>query len=223
MVNELKITIIPSYDGQPLQTFKNYSYTDDSQISFDKIKLFLSNIRLEQGNASMLLQDIASMNFETDFSDLQSAATGQSLLFEDLNSGVYTFRFGIGVEENLNATDPSSYNIDHPLGEGSDYWGPWQSYIFTKHEGKFTRDTVTNFVYHTGSDACYFEQSAEISLNKEEEEIMISIDFKEVFRQDDGTLMDIPSEPVLHRLTQTDLAIFFCENLRDATSINMRN
>ncbi|HKK87948.1 MAG TPA: MbnP family protein [Saprospiraceae bacterium] len=223
-IDVLTFNLQPLYNGEPLQMRKIYSYddTNGSSVQFDKIEFFISDLTLIDGNNSSVIRDVHSFNYDDYFSVPEHVGEGLSFTMENVPAGQQTFTFGFGVSPNLNGTTPSDYSVDHPLGDGSDYWIPWESYIFSKHEGKYysaNNADTTNFIFHTGADNCYGEISSAVDLSASEEQITVEIDFYELFKQDDGELFHIPDEPVLHRLDQQELVDFFCENFISSTSV----
>lgn len=223
-IDELTFTMQPVFNGEPLQMRKIYTYDErnGSRIQFDKIEFFISDMALLNEDCRHVIKDVHSFNYDDYFSVPANVGEGLSFSVQDVPSGAQTFTFGFGVSSNLNSTTPSDYSVDHPLGDGSDYWIPWESYIFSKHEGKYysagNADTV-NFIFHTGANDCYGEISSAVDLSDTEENILVEIDFNEIFRQDDGQLFHIPEEPVLHRLDQQELVNFFCANFVSSSSI----
>lgn len=222
--NTYQFTIIPMYNGEAMQTYKEYPYGDDEKITFTRIKFFISDLVLSKDGEEAVNLPIQSFNFEADFSEKEAAERGNSIDLGALTPGQYQLSFGIGVNDALNAQNPSDFSTDHPLGDGSDYWGPWGSYIFTKHEGihKGAQDSVTTFIYHTGSDACYNTLEQMVELTASNDEIVLSVDFAQVFVEEGGALKNIPEEPSLHNLSQSALAVFFCDNIEQASTIDLR-
>ncbi len=232
-----------NYDGEALQTNKKYPYRTDEEIMFTRVKLLISDLTLSKferdvvhspiseltvnksvGTRDFIHIPIGDFNFEADFAEKEAAEKGITIDMGTIEPGQYRLSLGIGVSENLNAKEPSDFSVDHPLGQGSEYWGHWSSFIFTKHEGFHydSEDNMTNFVYHTGSNDCYVTLEQDIVLNATDNEVFLNVDFSKVFMEDDGNLKDIPAEPILHRLSQTDLAIFFCDNIGSASSLGVR-
>ncbi len=223
-IDQLTFTVQPVYKGEPIQMRKVYGYDESngSSIQFDRIKFFISDFALIDGDCRRLIADVHSFNYDDYFSVPENVGEGLSVTFDDVPAGEQTLTFGFGVSPGLNANNTSDYSVDHPLGEGSDYWSPWESYIFSKHEGKYYSadggDTV-NFVFHTGSDNCYGEISHSVDLDQAEENIVVEIDFYDLFKQNNGELFHIPDEPILHRLDQQELVDFFCENFISSSSV----
>ena len=96
---------------------------------------------------------------------IELSEAGYKLKFSNIPVDQYSaLSFGIGVPSNLNSKNPSQFDINHPLGEGSHYWSGWKSYIFSKTEGVMTNGTdATNFAYHSGFDSAY--RSFEFQIN----------------------------------------------------------
>lgn len=73
-----------------------------------------------------------------------------------------------GLNAATNATDPSEYDADSPLGSyKAMYWGMATRYVFLKIEGKADTSSIFNipFAYHCGNDAFYKSKTFDIDLN----------------------------------------------------------
>ena len=121
-----------------------------------RLSFFLSDLRLVE------VRD--GQSFETPIADVAYFNLGPSGLdsevFDTIPAGDYTslrFNFGLTAEQDM--TNPSDYSTTHPLGESAEYWHDWESYIFTKIEGK--SDNLEDnqerfddsFVFHIGVSA----------------------------------------------------------------------
>ena len=92
------------------------------------------------------------------------------MVLSDVPAGQYkAIKLGIGVPEELNATQPGDYTPGHPLS--TDYWTAASSYIFTKVEGNADLDGsdefATKLTFHIGGNPRYreieFEKSITVS------------------------------------------------------------
>lgn len=191
-VGDLEINYTLVYDNEPLVMNQTLDYPNDLKINFSRVNMFLSNFFLDD-------QKVADLTF-LDFSDINitetAAASGLTLRLEDIPAGMYSkLTMGIGVPQALNATEPSDYELGHPLAETSEYWAGWDSYIFAKYEGKVdtNRDNTleTGFTFHTGSDAVYrnvtFNESIVINAGQTTE-LKIVLDAKQLFLLDNEYL-----------------------------------
>lgn len=187
------LTFRATYDGELLEKYKNYPF-GDKVILFDKFNTYLSDISLLDGTSERVLSDIEMVNFTPD-SAPDNKAVEVSYKFT-VPSGDYTgLKLGYGVKADLNAKDPSDFPTDHPLYIESEYWSGWQSYIFTKIQGKvdLNGDTTpeANIFYHCGSDAVY--NMATFSKNISivgMGSLVVEIDLKKMFTFD-GQLLDL--------------------------------
>jgi len=147
---------------------KTYNATGAAEgFRLSRISFFLSDIRLvELRNGQALetpLAEVAYFNFGPSGVD--------SEIFDNIPTGDYTsirFNFGLTAEQDM--TTPADYATTHPLGNTSEYWVDWNSYIFAKIEGK--TDTMPDsierfdgaFVYHVGV-AADNTRSGEVAVN----------------------------------------------------------
>lgn len=221
--NDVRLLIRPQFGGENMKNQNQLAYTDTSSILFKKLFFYLSPLNLvnQQGD-TIFSRDVVSLLFEANYTTDADIERGVGLSLGELPAGNYTLSTGIGLTADLNSMSPSDFDVRHPLSDGANYWMPWASYIFTKHEGVYydPEGNVTNFVYHTGSTPCYKERSQGLNMGDTDSDIVLTIDFKEVFKTDTG-MFHIPNEPTLHRLSQTDLALFFCEQMDGAMSISV--
>jgi hypothetical protein len=162
----LELVFKGTFGAEPLYMFdRTYDYLDDSKIKWQMFQFFLSDLELisgENGLESHLLSPVESVSF----SDIQSeseALEGYKLTFNDIEVGSYSgFQFGLGVSPELNATQPSDYDVSEPLAAVSSYWEAASSYIFSKMEGNADLDGDGQFgeddekiTYHLGADALF--------------------------------------------------------------------
>jgi hypothetical protein len=133
---------------------------------------------------------------------------------------------GVGLPEDVNASQPSDYESGHPLAKTSEYWAGWDSYIFAKYEGKIDLDKdgvlETGFSFHTGSDEVYreLEFDTPISINSNETtEITILLDAKELFRLDNTSYIDLSEIQGTHNQGDVDVMGEISDNYSSAFRI----
>ncbi len=191
--------------------FQDFDLNDGTQLNVNKLQFYISDIRLLKGNEEVKISEVELVSFKS-HSNPTTAASGESFNFADIPAGTYTgVKFGIGVDSELNANDPTFYNglgTDHILGSGIDYWSGWNSYIFTKIEGFFDRnsngtagggDPEEEITYHTGTNELYREKTISADIDIAEGgsfTLPLVVDMDKIFNS--AASVDIPNEPVAH-------------------------
>lgn len=219
----LKVNVQLTYGSEPLKMFEEYTYPTGESFFFSRFSFFTSKINLtdENGKANEIL-DIAYHDLTNSHSGNQY---GYSFTIGDVPTGSYNkLSFGLGVAPEFNAKTPADYDSDNILSNQSEYWGGWQSYIFTRTEGKIDLDgdgtKETGFALHTGADAAYrtisFDKSMAIEDGKTQE-ITLVVDLKKSLGVDN--IYDIKSNPQIHSLSQQPFVIELIDNLKTSFAI----
>lgn len=150
----LRVTVIPEWQGDPLQFYHEYRNIDDYRTTVEALKIYWSDVQLINGLESMPVSRI-------ELFDLQNGPFTRDW---KVAPGTWTgLRTGIGVPEDLNHTDPALYGADHPLSiNNGTHWGWAAGYIFVTFGGRYDPDPASTaplevFAYglHTGMDTCY--------------------------------------------------------------------
>lgn len=224
--SNLTITFKPLYDGQPLEKYKNYGYAG-YPVLFTRFNTYLSDITLLKGNEEVRISDIEWVDFTPDLAP-DNFAVEVPVVFKNVPDGDYTgIRIGYGVRADLNAKRPNNFASTHPLSRENEYWLGWNSYIFTKVEGKADFDNSgafgTSLVYHCGSDAVYrtFTFNTPISV-QQGATATVSFDLKKFFTIN-GSLFDLTVPD--NQLTSNDVgnvivATVLMDNFGNATTVN---
>jgi len=138
------LSIATTYQGASFETEKNYTSPDGQTFRIDNLSTFLSDPTLE---------------FRNDTSYFIKLGETKSIILPFNESNEITF--GIGVDSVTNETVTSDYLQTHPLGNPDEYWAIWESYIFTKIEGKIDLDEdgrlEQGFTFHIGMNEFYNE------------------------------------------------------------------
>ncbi|WP_236973858.1 MbnP family protein [Membranihabitans maritimus] len=180
------------YDGQVVSTpEKEYELNDSITLRFSKVSYYLSDLQLNIDSTNYLDLDTEGDNiFHISF--LQTILgdaipePGVTLNFNNLPNGNYSsVSFGLGVAPAFNSSEPSNFISNHPLSFSSEYWSPWESYIFSKIEGEFSVSggESESLALHTGSDQAYREIQVRgnLSLSENSDKVLrIDLDLKEV-------------------------------------------
>lgn len=164
------------------------TYVQDGGVAFDisKSDFFITDVRLTADDGTEItLFDYAQVDFEV--------APGGTRLISDnrVNFGNYeSITMGIGLNSDLNSQKPSDFSANDILGGSSHYWTAWDSYIFSKQEGRYDSDgdgiTDTGWVVHTGTDDIYEELTIQLdaSVDDENREIRLILDHEQLFIKD---------------------------------------
>ncbi len=211
------------YDGETLLMNKQYEYPTGQQFEFSRFDMFISNLKLIDNGQETLIKDIDFLAMTNTYKDEATAAEGYIYKVAGLDDGNFdTVVFNIGLTPEMNATTPSDYPVSHPLGQSSEYWDGWVSYIFASIEGRIDLDTSNpNFeqgmALHLGSNEARQEVSLPITLalnNNETKLIDINIDLRELFIDQDGNIYDVVSTPQTHNLIDIPMVIELAQNLK---------
>ncbi|MCI5081931.1 MAG: hypothetical protein MRY78_09570 [Saprospiraceae bacterium] len=155
-----------SFQDQLLTMFEDtYDYEDGIDLRFQLFNFYLSDITLvspEMGD--VVVKDVDLVSFK-DIYNAEDAAKGIRIDLGEVPETNYTgVKFGIGVKESLNATQPSDYELGHPLSPAN-YWSWASGYVFFKIEGNADLDGDGVFenddklTFHIGNNE-YYRQSS---------------------------------------------------------------
>jgi hypothetical protein len=215
----LRIHFLPTYENQPLYMNKELKHNGSLPIKFQRLSLF-SNL--------LSATNILSPTQKVDFSNIYDENTAKQgiLMSLDMSIGSYKeLQIGIGVDRTSNKKLPSDYKNGDPLAEVGDYWDSWDSYIFTKTEGKFDADGsgkfASGFSYHTGTDEMYRVFNIPNTITIENGKITyvnIEVDFKKVMNGTNGAI-DPLKEKNAHSLANKPVAIKIMDNYITAFSV----
>ena len=120
---------------------------------------------------------------------------GISFNIGDIPPGDYTgIRVGIGLNSELNSTNPGDYAAGHPLSDN--YWSAATGYIFSKIEGNADLNGDNNFsegiTYHSGANEFYQEKT-----------------FNKVIRVPEGGTVELQFKVDLQRCTGKRIRRFY--------------
>ncbi|MDZ7876262.1 MAG: MbnP family protein [Saprospiraceae bacterium] len=143
------------YANKPLVINRVYDY-NGKKIMFEKLQFFIaydpSSFDAAVGTS---LPKTALLKFSA-LQDDASAAAGVSFELPLANKTWTSANFGIGIPKNLNAQLPKDFSFPDGMADSGNFWDSWQSYIFTKLEGKIDKDGdgvfETGITLHTGGD-----------------------------------------------------------------------
>lgn len=207
-----------NFGNEILELNKEYTLLDGKAFNIARSDFFLSDVRLVSDNGTEVdLFDYIQVDFE-------SSPGGVSFLAKDIPSQNYeTIRFGLGLNEEQNKTEPIDYSSDDPLNNSGYYWSAWDSYIFSKTEGRVDDNGDGNvsegWIFHTGKDELYREVS--LVLDKEiahndngNDEIRIVVDHKPMFEQN-GEAVELG---IIHDPTDLNILGKFMDRISESFS-----
>ena len=183
--------------------------------------LYLSNITLVHETLGDVVLSEVELYKEAEKEE------SQARLLAALPSGNYTsIRFGLGLNETQNQSDPALFPPGHPLSYvENNYWGWLSKYIFVKLEGDISSDSdgvsfEKSYLYHLGRDQLYrtVELPYDITLNEtESKSVDLKLDLSRVFYDAQGAV-DMFNENVTHSEGNIDFAERLMDNLSAAFS-----
>ncbi|MBK7425872.1 MAG: hypothetical protein IPI60_01960 [Saprospiraceae bacterium] len=221
----LKLTFKAVYDSEPLLLSRNYEFMNGDSIRFQRADLIISDISI--GNSkNVSLSQVEWLGFSEKNADPSKIEEGFSFNFNDVEPGVYTSLYwNIGLNQVQNRSTPANYTFPHPLSNAELYWAGWNSYIFSRTDGKLLTESGTyDFSYHTGGDiltrALEWNQNIELKAG-EVKEIIIYIDYKKIFVQD-GEVYDIKNNLSSHTSAQIAVAHAIADNMKLAVKYELK-
>ena len=215
----LKIHFLPTYEGLPLYMDKAVKHNGNLPIKFQRLSLFTN---LTTGTTTSATQKVSFSSIY----DENAAKQGITVTLDNFAAGTYEkAQLGIGIDRTTNKKVPSDYKNGDVLAEVADYWDSWNSYIFTKTEGKFDADGsgkfAASFSYHTGTDEMYraFTLQNPITVTSGKvTDISVEIDFKKVLNGSNGVI-DPLKDKNAHSLANKPVGLRIMDNYVTAMSI----
>lgn len=165
-------------DGAAFSVGNTYTNELNQQYKFETLLFYLSNVSLiaEDGTEQPLI-DVVLHNY-----------TDPNSLKFNIPEGKYTsIKFGLGLDPDLNMTDPTTVTENSPLHSGRGMYWVWATmYKFVKFEGRASGDANASelmdaFLYHIGTNPFYEEitLAKDIVIDNSEEtkvKIVLNID-----------------------------------------------
>ncbi len=146
----LALTFRPTFGGNDLSWVNPYITNAGDTVTFDKIKLLLSNITLEKSNGELVV-----LKDQYGFLDLKEGR--DSVQFSGVPAGDYkSIRFQVGLDSSINHGDPIQWKSgEHPLSPALNdmHWSWNTGYIFSVIEGYFQNKGIkAGFSFHIATD-----------------------------------------------------------------------
>lgn len=215
---ELNLNFELVFDQQPVNSSEQWFTLNDSvELRFTKVSFYLSEISLKRSTENLLLTDIIHISFLQTI--LGDAINRYSLKipFAQIPADNYSgLRMGLGVTSYINTLSPIDFSSGHPLSYTSEYWTPWDSYIFAKIEGEMIvgGERTETFVLHTGSDEAFREinwnNNIQITTDQAKE-FNIPINLYKILQT-----YPITQQPRLHQLDQQEFVNQLSDNLANS-------
>ena len=180
-------------NGEAFTMGNVYTNSLDQAYSVETLEFYLSNVRLVAENGTEeLLTEVLLHNY-TEADDLKF----------NIPEGRYTaIKFGLGLDPDLNLTDPTTVTEDSPLHTNRSMYWTWATmYRFIKLEGRASADASATefsdaFLYHIGTDPYYQEitLTKDVTIdNTEETTVSVNLNIDEIFEN-----LDIINENSSH-------------------------
>lgn len=149
----VKLTVVPEWEGAPMQRFTEYRNFMDYRVNVELLKLYLGEVRLANGGVEKALSDVL-------YFDLGDGPVSQTWR---LDTGTWMgMKAGLGVPSLLNHADPAEFGPSHPLNvSNGTHWGWLTGYRFVIFEGRYDPDPsstdplISSYSLHPGMDTCY--------------------------------------------------------------------
>ena len=131
----------------------------DTAIALDLFHFYISELTIgDQLISDVLFVDPSDSTYSNYTLNLEKRASNVS--------------FGLGVPEDMNAMDPTTFETSHPLSSAFAMYWTWASkYRFIKAEGRFNAsgdlsDAANNggIIWHTGTDPLYRTTTLDIDV-----------------------------------------------------------
>lgn len=224
----LEINFKTTYNDQIIPMFEaqQTGLSDPSSITFSRLEFFLSDLMFENGEK---LSEVEFINL-TNTTTQAKAEEGVTITINDIKTGSYAgIQMGFGLPDAINATTPSDYSSDSPLGVNANYWASWNSYILSKIEGTtppaVAGDPPPGFLYHSGVDGMLqtrdFNKTIEI-IDGQTTRITFEVNAEDLFFKT-GSEIDIINNSSTHSgevgSAKYNLAKKSLSNLADAVEV----
>jgi hypothetical protein len=217
----VKLTVVPEWEGAPMQRFTEYRNFMDYRVNVELLKLYLGEVRLANGGVEKALSDVL-------YFDLGDGPVSQTWR---LDTGTWTgMKAGLGVPSLLNYADPAGYGPGHPLNvSNGTYWTWATGYRFVMFEGRYDPDPlstdplINSYSLHPGMDTCYAAvelwPSGGIQVRQGDTAfVTVRLAVDEFFHSANGTI-DLVTENTAHG-GNLPLALKFTDNVVRSISVD---
>ncbi len=205
-ITQVDVTFRAMYNEAPLEINERYDL-DGRTIMIEKLSFYLADLSLKDGIKEFSISEIDFIDFTTTNTSQEGAAAGVQISKNTVPLGDFDgLSLSIGVPSDLNESVPSDFSSSHPLGRTSEHWSQWDSYIFSKIEGKYDTDgdptqLEESFIFHVGTDPMFrIQEFTDMDITTKEgssTSVELDIDVKELFRSGTGYI-DLTVENAIH-------------------------
>ncbi len=223
---DLSLDFNITYQGNPFELFKNYDYPSGETVYFTRLSMYISDLKLNNAQGTEILKEVDFVNMTTFLENPPANASVYSYLIDNVQAGTYNnLEFNIGLNNELNDSDPFTFPTTHPLGLSSEHWPGWESYVFFKLEGKLDYEADGTFdqdiALHIGGEDTFRNFTTEGAIvieDQGETKVNFDLDIHKIFVSSTGEIYDIISNPTIHDLDQINEVITLADNLENAIS-----
>lgn len=188
---DLNLVFQANYGDEILELGKVYTQLNGTEFTITRSDFFMSDVRLiKDDGTEEFLSNLEQIDFD-------SSPGGIKVSYSDVDAVNYeSLKFSIGLLPDVNKTQPSDYDASSPLANAGYYWSAWDSYIFTKTEGRVDDGTgaiTKGWIFHTGKDELLTDVTINIDRDVkggETTEFRIAMDHKVLF-EEDGEAVDL--------------------------------
>ncbi len=199
--SSLRLRLVPTWEGQPFQPYVEHINSTNYRVQVEKVQFYLGDIAVMREGVSTIL----SRSEFIDFND------GPVEIYLPVTAGTWDgLSLGLGVPEDLNHSDPTLYDGNHPLSVSNGMHWNWTSgYVFLKFEGRYDLDPnstgqfETAYSIHTGFDEVYKEISFQpgqpyIFSASDTATVTIRVAIDDFFHSEAGGTIDLATENQSH-------------------------
>ena len=201
--HNVRFKVEANVDGLPFEMNSTYVNAANQAYNVAFFQFYLSHITLiAEDDSEVELAEVVLYDMSDDDPSITTTVP----------AGNYkAVRFGVGLDEELNNTDPTILAADHPLSWNQGTHWAWIKYRFIMMEGKVDANpdaTIleNDYAYHTGLDVLFREVTLNRSVtvtsmdditDETVGDVSISLNVNRIFGETTDPL-DMIAEPVTH-------------------------
>jgi hypothetical protein len=216
----LQISLKTNINGDRF-TLNEANFSDQMGRTYqvELLKFYLSNWFLEKNDGLFIeLAEVCLLDYASDSVLLINAY---------VDTGKYEYlRFGLGLDSNLNASDPINFLSAHPLSIAQNTYWTWATkYKFFMLEGRVAQfaENIPDqiFSYHSGLDTLYREICLplnQVYIPSEGAVISLEMDLAKVINGSAGNI-DLIEESFSHSIENFEIVETLSDNLLNSFSI----
>ncbi len=218
------ITFRAYFGNEPLLMYERaYPYEEGMSIRLQRFNFYVSEVVLLPEDPAAEPVELAEVEL-VDYSDVQdpeAAQRGIVIRGEGIPPGRYRgIRFGLGLTEALNNSQPGDYQPGHPLTDN--YWSWAMGYVFFKVEGNADLNGDGEFTekltFHIGGAPYYQQLDFPVLLDAasgQELDLDFAVDLKRVLSDGQGHFLDFRKVSQDHT-NDPAVGSFLADNFRAA-------